>query len=132
PETVANRLYWFGHYVGMSFQITDDILDFTGTEEQLGKPAGSDLQQGNVTLPVLYALCDEQVRAKITAVNADTDAEEMAAVLAAIKQTDAIERSYALSDRYLEKALRLLGELPANEARTLLHDLALYIGKRDY
>ncbi|KPD00844.1 Heptaprenyl diphosphate synthase component 2 [Geobacillus sp. BCO2] len=53
-------------------------------------------------------------------------------MLAAIKQTDAIERSYALSDRYLEKALRLLGELPANEARTLLHDLALYIGKRDY
>ncbi|OKO95138.1 heptaprenyl diphosphate synthase component II [Geobacillus proteiniphilus] len=132
PEAVANRLYWFGHYVGMSFQITDDILDFTGTEEQLGKPAGSDLQQGNVTLPVLYALCDEQVRAKITAVNADTDVEEMAAVLAAIKQTDAIERSYALSDRYLEKALRLLNELPANEARTLLHDLALYIGKRDY
>ncbi|MGZ0086127.1 heptaprenyl diphosphate synthase component II [Caldibacillus thermoamylovorans] len=132
PEAVTNRLYWFGHYVGMSFQITDDILDFTGTEEQLGKPAGSDLLQGNITLPVLYALGDARVRSKITAVGADTNAEEMAAILAAIKQTDAIERSYALSDRYLEKALHLLDELPANQARSLLRDLALYIGKRDY
>lgn len=116
----------------MSFQITDDILDFTGTEEQLGKPAGSDLLQGNITLPVLYALRDERLKAAITAVSPETNADEMAAVISAIKRTDAIDQSYALSDRYLEKALRLLGELPANKARTLLHDLALYIGKRDY
>ncbi|MCK7606677.1 heptaprenyl diphosphate synthase component II [Geobacillus stearothermophilus] len=132
PEPIVKRLYWFGHYVGMSFQITDDILDFTGTEEQLGKPAGSDLLQGNVTLPVLYALSDERVKAAIAAVGPETDVAEMAAVISAIKRTDAIERSYALSDRYLDKALHLLDGLPMNEARGLLRDLALYIGKRDY
>ncbi len=55
-EKIHKALYWFGYYVGMSYQIIDDILDFTSTEEELGKPVGGDLLQGNVTLPVLYAL----------------------------------------------------------------------------
>lgn len=50
------KLFLFGYYVGMSFQITDDILDFTGSEKSLGKPAGDDLRQGNITLPVFF--CD--------------------------------------------------------------------------
>ncbi len=45
----------------MCFQITDDILDFTASEEELGKPAGSDLLQGNITLPVLYAMEDDKL-----------------------------------------------------------------------
>ena len=45
-----------GHYIGMSFQIVDDILDFTSTEKQLGKPVGSDLMNGHLTLPVLLEM----------------------------------------------------------------------------
>lgn len=51
-EADYQKLYRFGYYVGMAFQITDDVLDFVGTEKELGKPAGEDLRQGNVTLPV--------------------------------------------------------------------------------
>lgn len=56
PDKMDDQLYLFGYYVGMAFQITDDILDFMGTERVLGKPAGEDLRQGNITLPVFF--CD--------------------------------------------------------------------------
>jgi geranylgeranyl pyrophosphate synthase len=46
----------FGTKVGLAFQIIDDILDYTGQEESLGKPVGSDLREGKVTLPLIYAL----------------------------------------------------------------------------
>src|SRR5699024_9520114 len=61
----ANRLFQYGYNVGMSFQIIDDILDFTSTKETLGKPVGNDLLQGHLTLPVLYAMEDERFRDNI-------------------------------------------------------------------
>ena len=54
PEPFVRALFYYGYNVGMAFQITDDILDFVGDEKKLGKPAGSDLRQGNITLPALY------------------------------------------------------------------------------
>lgn len=63
-EEIHKKLFRFGYFVGMSFQITDDVLDFTGTEKELGKPAGGDLLQGNITLPVLFAMKDENIRKK--------------------------------------------------------------------
>ncbi len=56
----VNRLFWYGYFVGMSYQIIDDILDFVSTEEKLGKPAGGDLLQGNITLPAF--ICDGRSR----------------------------------------------------------------------
>ena len=50
----------FGYFAGMSFQITDDILDITSTDEELGKPAGSDLLNGHLTLPILYIKDDAE------------------------------------------------------------------------
>ncbi|AKS38681.1 heptaprenyl diphosphate synthase [Anoxybacillus gonensis] len=132
PEAVHKKLYWFGYYVGMSFQITDDILDFIGTEKQLGKPAGSDLSQGNVTLPVLYAMKEQAVKEQIMRVNEHTTSHEMAHVIDGIKQTNAIEKSYELGDRYLQKALHTLQKLPRNRAWTALYNIAKYIGKRKY
>ena len=64
-QVVHQKLSRFGYYVGMSYQIIDDILDFTGTEKVLGKPAGGDLLQGNITLPVLFAMEDDSIRPDI-------------------------------------------------------------------
>ncbi len=131
-EEIHKKLYQFGYYVGMSFQITDDVLDFTGTEEQLGKPAGGDLLQGNITLPVLFAMKDEALRKKITAVHEHTSSMEIEEIILAIKRSSAINRSLAISDRYLQKAIDVLNELPNNRARKTFRDIAVYIGKRKF
>ena len=69
----------------MSYQIIDDILDFVSTEEKLGKPAGGDLLQGNITLPALYAMEDPVLRQKITSVHENSTASEMQEIIDAVK-----------------------------------------------
>ncbi|MCM3617374.1 heptaprenyl diphosphate synthase component II [Sutcliffiella horikoshii] len=130
PASVHKSLYWFGYYVGMSFQITDDILDFTSTEEQLGKPAGSDLLQGNITLPVLYAMENPGLNKKIREVHEQSDANEIREIIDLIKDSDSIDRSFELSDRYLEKAFKELENLPNGIAKRTFNNVAKYIGKR--
>ena len=131
-ESVHKKLYRFGYYVGMSFQITDDILDFTGTEKELGKPAGSDLLQGNITAPALYAMENAAIRQEILKVHAEMDSTEITKIISLIKQSGAIEKSIALSDRYLDKALAVLEELPANKTQKTLRDIAKFIGRRKF
>ncbi|MEH7437221.1 heptaprenyl diphosphate synthase component II [Neobacillus drentensis] len=131
-ESVHKKLYRFGYYVGMSFQITDDILDFTGTEKELGKPAGSDLLQGNITAPALYAMENAAIRKEIQMVHAEMDSTEITKIISLIKQSGAIEKSIALSDRYLDKALAVLEELPANKTQKTLRDIAKFIGRRKF
>ncbi|KSU63472.1 heptaprenyl diphosphate synthase [[Bacillus] enclensis] len=132
PEEVHRRLFRFGYHVGMSYQITDDILDLTASEEELGKPAGSDLWQGNITLPVLYAMEDPALRSEIERVSENTSAETMKKVIASILASDAIERSHRVSRMYLDKALEDLEYLPQNRVKKTLKNVANFIGKRKY
>lgn len=129
---IHERLYRFGYYVGMAYQITDDILDFTSTEDKLGKPAGGDLLQGNVTLPVLYALKEPDLADRIKHVHEEMSPNDMDKLITDILQTNAIKKSYELSQRYLKKALHELDELPPSRAKKSLRDIALFIGKRKY
>jgi heptaprenyl diphosphate synthase len=131
-KVIHKKLFRFGYYVGMSFQIIDDVLDFTATEKELGKPAGSDLLQGNITLPVLYAMEDENIKRKILTVHEQMDKTELTEIIHLIKDSTAIERSINMSDRYLDKALAILDELPENKAKRTLRDIAKYIGRRKY
>jgi heptaprenyl diphosphate synthase len=132
PEKDHRKLYRFGYYVGMSFQITDDVLDFTGTEKELGKPAGGDLLQGNITLPVLYAMENPEIRRRINTVHENMSRHELDEILKMVQESGAIEKSLNLSDRYLDKALEILSELPPNKAKKSLQDIAKFIGKRKY
>jgi heptaprenyl diphosphate synthase len=131
-EEIHKKLFQFGYYVGMSYQIIDDVLDFTSTEKELGKPAGGDLLQGNITLPVLYAMENWEIKQEITKVNEHTDRNDMDKIILMVKNSDAIERSLALSDRYLDKALDILEDLPSIKAKKVLREIALNIGKRKF
>jgi len=131
-EEIHRKLYWFGYYVGMSFQITDDILDFTSTAEELGKPVGSDLLQGNITLPVLFALEDPSIKKEVEKISMDTTPNEIEPILEMILSSGVIEKSAQISDRYLQKAFHILEELPKNRARSTLYSIAKYIGKRKF
>ncbi|MBF8418316.1 heptaprenyl diphosphate synthase component II [Heyndrickxia coagulans] len=131
-EKTHRQLYRFGYNVGMSYQIIDDILDFTGTEKQLGKPAGEDLRQGNVTLPVLFAREDPKIRKMLETVHEHMPKAELEGVVRLVKQSGAIEQSYAISNCYLGKALGTLEQLPDTRFKKMLADLARYMGKRKF
>lgn len=131
-EKFHKKLYKFGYYVGMSYQIIDDILDFTASEKQLGKPAGSDLLQGNITLPVLIAMQDSELKTLIQKVHEEISKEEMKSIIKAIKASGVIEQSMNVSNRYLQKAFEELEGLPDNNARKALSQIAKTIGKRKF
>ncbi|MFZ7945060.1 heptaprenyl diphosphate synthase component II [Neobacillus sp. 19] len=131
-EVFHKKLFRFGYYVGMSYQIIDDILDFTATEKQLGKPAGSDLLQGNITAPALFAMENDDIRREIEKVHENMAPEEILFIISLIKQSGAIEKSFALSDHYLDKALAQIEGLPDNKAKKTLRDIAKYIGRRKF
>ncbi len=131
-EKHQKKLYQFGYYVGMSFQIIDDVLDFVSTEKDLGKPAGGDLLQGNITLPVLFAMEKSEIRHKIMTVHEGMEKNELQEIIDLIKQSDAIDRSLNISDMYLEKALKSLEGLPNNRSKKALINIAKYLGKRKY
>jgi heptaprenyl diphosphate synthase len=132
---ISKKLYFFGYFLGMSYQITDDILDFVGTEKQLGKPAGSDLKQGNITLPTLFAIekdseLKQLIAEKIT--NEDLSNENWNGIIQKIRVSAAIQSSQKISDLYLRKAYRVLDKLPQNKPTESFRIIADYIGTRKY
>ncbi|QBP41337.1 heptaprenyl diphosphate synthase component II [Paenisporosarcina antarctica] len=132
-EKTANHLKRFGYYVGMSFQIIDDILDITSTDKELGKPAGSDLIQGNITLPILFLKDSPEFRPALEhAISGNMTEIERLALVKRIRQSDAIPKSKAISNRYLQKALKEIDALPSSPAKKSLRDIALYMGKREF
>jgi heptaprenyl diphosphate synthase len=136
PHRQCQALYSFGYNVGMAFQIRDDILDLIGTEQELGKPPGSDIRQGNITLPVIYALQDPAIRPKlleqIEAIRSAEGNADIADFLELVRRSAGIDRAEELADRFIAKAIRNLEALPDIPARRNLHDIARFIGKRKY
>lgn len=135
-ESTCRHLYYFGYFTGMAFQITDDILDFVGTEKQLGKPAASDIRQGNLTLPTIMAFEDPEMKQKLLDYLSRSDTLEMAewnTVVQLIRDSGGIEKAQALSDCYLKKAYHVIEKLPQDrKAAAHLKDIADYIGTRKY
>lgn len=132
-EVEASKLYKYGYNIGMSYQIIDDILDFTSSERVLGKPTGGDLLQGNITLPVLFAMEDPDFNHLIRRTFKYPESvsnEDLNMLIAELKDTNAINRSLEVSDKYLKKALFALESLPNNRAKQTLVDIANSIGER--
>ncbi len=132
PE-IVKKLRRFGYYAGMAFQIVDDILDITSTDEELGKPAGSDLLNGHLTLPILYIKDDPAfqpyMERSFDGTLTELDRDEM---LTYIRGTGAIEKAQKVSDLYLHKALNELNTLPKGDAKKAFVQIAAFIGKRKY
>ncbi|MCU6708357.1 polyprenyl synthetase family protein [Paenibacillus sp. J5C_2022] len=132
----ANQLYRFGYNVGMAFQIRDDLLDLYGTEKAIGKPPGSDMRQGNITLPVILALRDEVIREpllqEIATIRKQGLYADASRAIGLIKKSEGGALADQLANRYIEKALDALMQLPAIPARKNLMDIAHFVGKRNY
>ncbi|MEM1253818.1 MAG: solanesyl diphosphate synthase [Cyanobacteria bacterium P01_H01_bin.21] len=130
-ETLTEALYQYGRSLGLAFQVVDDILDFTGSEEVLGKPAGSDLLSGNLTAPVLYAMEETPYLATLVEREfaQDGDFDE---AMSLVKTSRGIERSRELAGQHVDKAVASLSELPPSEPKRALEALSSYVLSRLY
>ncbi|PRO66810.1 polyprenyl synthetase family protein [Alkalicoccus urumqiensis] len=134
-ERTRRALRRYGYFAGMAFQVTDDILDFVGSEKQLGKPAGSDLIQGNITYPALYAMEHNPEfydSVKHYMLKPEVYPLPISQAVEAVKQSGAVEASKKLAASYVKKAHEALDELDQNEASASLREIASYIGNRQF
>ena len=132
----TERMALYGHAIGMAFQITDDLLDYRQTSEDIGKPAGHDLAQGFVTLPVIRALevLDEAGRTELTALitNPKMTEAEVARALEIVRTTDGLDYAQAQADAYLERARNALPESLDEKIRETCLMAADFIGRREF
>jgi len=128
-NTLAN-LRSFGKNLGIAFQIVDDLLDFAGTESTVGKPLGSDLAQGLVTLPTICFLeifpDDERILNALHATGGRRKAESIQLALEAVRGSAAIEQTKQEARQHVDLAKAALLDLPDNRFRQALLDLADY------
>jgi all-trans-nonaprenyl-diphosphate synthase len=130
PERL-DALYRFGRQLGLAFQVVDDILDFTGNDQQLGKPAASDLASGYLTAPALYALQERPALAGLIEreFSEDGDLEQ---ALDLVRGCEAIPRSRALAEQFAREAGEALAWLPPSEPRSALRALPDFVLSRLY
>lgn len=128
---LTDNLYNYGRNIGLAFQIVDDILDFTGTTETLGKPAGSDLKSGNLTAPALYAL-EEKPYLEVFIEREFAQEGDIEQAITLVKDSQGIERSRELAAHHAQLAVEHLAELPVCEPRQALINFADYVLSRLY
>ncbi|KAH0921705.1 hypothetical protein HID58_021723 [Brassica napus] len=122
---VAEQMYQFGKNLGLSFQVVDDILDFTQSSEQLGKPAANDLAKGNITAPVIFALENEpRLREIIESEFCEPGSLEEAIEM--VRSGGGIKRAQELAKEKAELALTNLSCLPRSGFRSALEDMVMF------
>jgi all-trans-nonaprenyl-diphosphate synthase len=131
PEPQLDLLYQFGRQLGLAFQVVDDILDFTGDEVQLGKPAASDLASGTLTAPVLYAM-EQQPLLAVLIEREFSELEDLPQALALVRQSNGIQRSRQLAEGFARQAGECLAFLPLSESRKALLALPDFVLSRLY
>lgn len=131
-ERLSRQLWHIGHNIGMAFQIIDDILDYTGDEKTLGKSPGSDLKQGNLTLPVIYALSLKDQRFLELLGKKFYTEEDIGEIVGYVKASGSLEASIKLAEKYSAKAISLIGKLPDNENRDMLREITKNLLYRKY
>ena len=134
-EKEARKLEEMATNVGLGFQIWDDYLDATASEEILGKPSGSDIRQGKRTLLVIEALnrAEESDRKRLIDIldskNTDKEIKEAVNIM---NQSGALEECHKQANKYLEDARKTLSSYPQSEARELFEELLEYMVTRGH
>lgn len=128
---MAQNLYYYGRHLGLAFQIVDDILDFTGSADVLGKPSLSDLRSGNLTAPTLFAL-KEKPFLEVLIEREFSQEEDLEQALQLINEAKGIERARELATQNAKTAVEYLADLPASESRQALVNMADYVLSRLY
>ncbi len=113
-DPTLDALTEFGQHLGMCFQIVDDVLDVTGTDESLGKPAGNDILEGVYTLPVIHALAESEELREL--LGRKIGREPLARARALVTAGDAVDRSIAAAREHAAAASSMLRSTTALDA----------------
>ena len=131
-EEMRESMRVFGYEVGMAFQIVDDILDFTGDQSAVGKPIGSDLLNGLVTLPAIYYAEANPRNADILSLPEGgwKDTERVQRLVDNIRQSKATQQAMDEARQAVNRALKALSDAPVSPEREALENLAKFIVDR--
>jgi geranylgeranyl pyrophosphate synthase len=134
-ESQALALRAYGENLGMAFQIVDDILDFTGDAAEMGKPAGSDLMQGTLTLPALLLIERDPEGNPVKRYFAGRNrAKNLETALQMVRDSDILDESFKVAYDFRDKALSALSGLDGGDgdagARESLTDVAYWVTQR--
>lgn len=129
PEPVHTAAFLYGKHVGIAFQLVDDLLDFEGTSQLLGKPALNDLKQGLATAPVLFASQENPALLELIARKFD-GADDVAVARESVVEFDGVERTRRLAYAHGQLALDALSTLPDSPHRTALAALVTRVVNR--
>lgn len=133
--SVVTTLRKFGYHIGVAFQIVDDVLDFTGEQVTLGKPVGSDLRQGIITLPtIIYHENhpDDQRIQRLFDEHCQPSNGYFEPLVKTIAESDAIAKANMEACEYVQNGLDILRTLPDRAERHALEELAEYIVARHH
>lgn len=126
PEDIIKSFKEYGHNIGMSFQIVDDILDFTGQEEKMGKPVAIDLSRGVFTLPVILFLERHESRSVKELLNKDKK-DGIRSLMEAVHKSSVLDECYDIARDLCSRACTALERLPDNAAHDSLIEITKYI-----
>ena len=132
-ETIA-RIKQIGEWIGMSFQIKDDLFDFG--DDNIGKPTGIDIKEKKMTLPLIYTLKQVTRTEKNEIINTirnhSDDRKKVRKIIDQVKHSGGLEYSNRIMNEYADKAKMALMDFPESEARTGLNDLINFTINRKY
>ena len=132
-EEVTGRLADYGRWLGIAFQIADDLLDLVGTEKTAGKTLGTDLEQQKLTLPLIHMLdrVPAEEAARLRGVLANGCPDKRAAIEAALAGTKALGYAKRRAEEFAGRARAALGCLPDSPARGMLEQLTEWAVRRE-
>lgn len=135
PPEVVEKMGNFGEMLGMAFQITDDVFDYTKANYIIGKPVGNDLKEKKVTLPLLMAF-RESDKSEIDSIlkkikNGKLEKKEINNIIEFVKSKNGVEAAKAKAEEYINQSIALLEEFDNVQYKDSLIDFANYVIKRE-
>jgi octaprenyl-diphosphate synthase len=128
-------LYEYGFNLGLSFQLVDDLLDFTSSAETLGKPVLADLKDGKMTLPLILSMphASPAERAKIETVARDKSFGSVTPeeILEIVNRYDGLDETRTIAGDYAERCRRIVSAYPESPARDALEYAVEFVVRRD-
>jgi len=132
PDKI-NDMKDYGEYIGIAFQIKDDILDYVGKSLITGKPLGGDIKEKKLTLPLIYSLNNSnnsEKREIIKLIKSGKNKKNITEVIEFVKRKGGIEYSEKIAFEYSQKAISKLENFTESDSKTALIELANYVIER--